>query len=140
MTLMKWDPFRDLIHYHQRLTAPLTGENDSFGSWIPPVDVFENGDDLIIRAEVPGLDRKDIDIRVEDNRLVIQGERKRESEFDEEAAYRLERSFGAFTRSFLLPKTVDAGRIGAAYRDGVLEVRLPKTEVAKPRKIEISAA
>jgi len=140
MTLVRWDPFRDLLNLHQRLTAPLTGASDAFGAWIPPVDIFEKGDDLVIRAEVPGLSRKDIDIRVEDNRLVIQGERTREAEFDEEHAYRLERSFGAFTRSFLLPKTVDAGRIGASYRDGVLEVRLPKTEVAKPRKVEIAAS
>ena len=129
MTLVRWDPFR-----------ALAAANDAFGSWIPPVDIFEQGDDLVLRAEVPGVGRKDIDIRVEDNRLVIQGQRTREAGFDEESAYRLERAYGTFTRSFLLPETVDAGRIHAGYRDGVLEVRLPKTEAARPRKIEISAS
>ncbi len=106
---------------------------------MPPVDIFERGDDLIIRAEVPGLDKNEIDISVEDNRLVIKGERKREREFNEENAYRLERAFGTFMRSFLLPKTVDSSKISASYTNGVLEITLPKAETAKPRKVQIEA-
>ena len=140
MTLMKWDPFRDLMNLQRQMNSTGWSGSDSFGSWAPAVDIFELGDDLVIRAEVPGVDREDIDIRVEENRLVIAGERKREAEFGEENAFRLEREFGSFTRSFLLPKTVDATCITATHRNGVLELRLPKAEVAKPRKIEINAA
>jgi len=140
MTLVRLDPFRDLLNLHQRLTSPVMGASDAYGSWVPPVDIFEKGDDLVIRAEIPGVEKNDIDIRVEENRLVIQGERTREKEFDEDSAYRLERSFGGFTRSFQLPKTVDAERISAACRHGVLEIKLPKAEAAKPRKIAIDAA
>ena len=135
MTLVKWDPLRDLMNLQRRLVA-----EDSYGTWAPVVDIFEKGDDLVISAEVPGLERDEIDIRVENNTLVLRGERKRESELDEKDAYRLERSFGAFTRSFTLPKTVDASRITASYKNGVLEIKLPKAEEAKPRQIEIKVA
>ena len=135
MTLVRWDPFRDLMNLHQRLAA-----EDSTGSWAPVVDIFENGDDLVIRAEVPGLEKDEIDIHVENNTLILRGERKRESDFNQKDAYRLERSFGVFTRSFTLPKTVDASRIDASYRNGVFDVRLPKAEEAKPRQIEIKVA
>jgi len=140
MTLVKWDPFRDLVNLHQRVSNQLTGTNDAYGTWVPPVDIFEKGDELVIRAEVPGLDKKEIDISVEDNRLVIQGERQREQEFSEDNAYRLERSFGSFVRSFMLPKTVDATKIAATYINGVLEITLPKAEAAKPRRVEIAAS
>ena len=140
MTLVRWDPFRDLMGLHQRFTQPAVGSDDSYGSWAPTVDIFERGDDLVIRAELPGVERDDIDVRVEDNTLMLSGERKRESEFDEENAYRLERVYGKFLRSFRLPKTVDATRIEASYKNGVLEISLPKAEEARPRKIDISAA
>jgi HSP20 family protein len=125
---------------HQRPSTRYIGTNDKDGTWVPPVDIFEKGDDLVIRAEVPGLEKGEIDISVEDNRLVIHGERVRESEFDEASAYRLERTFGSFVRSFMLPKTIDATTISASYCNGVLEIKLPKVEAAKPRKIEIAAA
>jgi HSP20 family protein len=140
MTLVKWDPFRDLANLHQRMSTQVGGTHDSFGAWAPPVDIYEKGDDLVIRAELPGVDKKEIDINVEDNRLIIQGERTRDTEFDEKSAYRLERTFGSFVRSFMLPKTVDAGKISATYVNGVLEITLPKAEAAKPRKVEIAAA
>ena len=140
MTLVKWDPFRDLANLHQRMSTQFGGTNDAYGTWAPPVDIFEKGDDLVIRAELPGLEKKDIDIHVEDNRLVIQGERTRDQELDENNAYRLERAFGSFVRGFMLPKTVDASKISATYVDGVLEIKLPKAEAAKPQKVEIAAA
>lgn len=140
MTLVKWDPFRDLVNLHQRMSTQFGGTDDAYGTWVPAVDIFEKGDDLVIRAELPGVDKKNIDISVEDNRLVIQGERAREEGFDETSAYRLERTFGSFVRSFMLPKTVDATKIAAAYVNGVLEVTLPKAEAAKPRKVDIAAA
>lgn len=140
MTLVRWDPFRDLMGLHQRFNQAASGSEDTYGSWAPTVDIFERGEDLVIRAELPGVERDDIEVRVEDNTLMLSGERKREQEFDEANAYRLERVYGKFMRSFRLPKTVDASHIEASYKNGVLEVRLPKAEEAKPRKIEISAA
>ena len=140
MTLVKWDPFRDLANLHQRMSTQFTGTNDAYGAWAPAVDIFEKGDDLVIRAELPGMNKKEIDISVEDNRLEIRGERTRDQEFDENKAYRLERTFGSFVRSFMLPKTVDASKIAATYVNGVLEVALQKAEAAKPRKVEIEAA
>ncbi|MCP3979431.1 MAG: Hsp20/alpha crystallin family protein [bacterium] len=140
MTLTRWDPFRDLLSLAHRAGSPVLGSDDAYGAWAPAVDIVEKGDSLIIRAEIPGVDKSDIDVRVEDNSLVLRGERKREEELDEGNAYRLERAFGAFVRSFRLPKHVDASRIAAKYSDGVLEVELPKADEAKPRKVEIQAA
>ena len=109
-------------------------------SWVPAVDVFERQDHLVIRAEAPGLKREDMDVHIENGVLTLQGERKRDSEVNEENAFRMERTYGTFTRSFTLPRTVDASRVSAAYKDGVLEVTVPKVETAKPKKIEINAA
>ncbi len=138
MTLVRWDPFRDLLSAQQRILGPFAS-GETFGTWAPAVDIFEKGEDLVLRAEVPGVEKNDIQVSVEDNRLVIQGERKREDEIDDEHAYRLERSIGQFVRSFVLPKTVDASKIQASYTNGVLEVRLPKADTAKPRRIAIQA-
>jgi HSP20 family protein len=138
MTLVKWDPFRDLLSLNRRMS--LWPSEDACGTWAPSVDIFEHDDNLVIRAELPGVERDDIDISVENNTLVLRGERKREKELKEENAYRLERVFGVFTRSFSLPKTVDPQGIAASYKNGVLEIRLPKAEAAKPRKVEIEAA
>ncbi len=136
MTLMRWDPFRELINFQQSVLA----DDDSFGAWVPSVDVFEKGDDLVIRAELPGVQREDIAIDIDDGTLTLQGERKRDQEMEDGRTYRVERSFGRFTRRFDLPKTVDASKISAQYKDGVLEIRLPKMDEAKPRKIQIQAA
>ena len=141
MTLVRWDPFRNLMNLQQQLQQQLTSSGeDSYGPWAPVVDIFEKGDDLVIFAEVPGLELDDVDISIENNTLVLRGERKRKTEFDERDAHRLERTFGFFTRSFTLPKTVDSDRISASYKNGVLELTLPKVEQAKLRKIEIKAA
>ena len=138
MTLVHGDPLRDLWHAQPRIWDPFAS-GETFGTWAPAVDLFEKSDDLILRVELPGVDRNEIQICVEENRLVIQGERKREDEIRGANAYRLERSVGAFVRSFVLPKTVDATKIQASYTSGVLEVRLPKAEIAKPRRIAIQA-
>jgi HSP20 family protein len=125
------------MNLQQQLTSRA---EDTYGTWAPVVDIFEKGDDLVICAEVAGLEQDDVEINIENNTLVLRGERKRKTEFEEKDAYRLERTFGAFTRSFTLPKTVDSDRISASYKNGVLELTLPKAEQAKPRKIEIQAA
>jgi len=139
MTLVRWDPMRELLNLHARFANPPESGDDSYGSWAPAVDIFERGDDLIIRAEIPGVDKDDIDVNVEKNTLVIRGERKREKECEEDRTYRMERLFGNFVRTFSLPRTVDTSRISASCKDGVLELQLPKAEEAKPKRIEIKA-
>ena len=134
MKLVRWNPFGDLLSLHDHLSS------ESNMAWSPFVDVFERDDDLVIRAEVPGVDRKDIEVRVENGTLVIHGERKRDTELSEANAYRQERYYGSFTRRFSLPKGLDHSRVQATYKDGVLELTLPKAEEAKPKRIEIRAA
>jgi HSP20 family protein len=145
MQLTRWDPVRDLIQISNRLSRFATddsgrfGGEDSYGSWVPPVDIFEKNETLVLRVELPGVEKDDIDIRVENGVLTLHGQRRREQEFDEKNAYRLERSYGAFSRSFSLPTIVDSSKIVATYRDGVLEVTLPKAEEAKPKRVPIQA-
>ncbi len=144
--LSTWDPFRDILGFQDRFNRPLGDTQghlssiEGFGAWIPPVDVIEKDDRLIFRAEIPGVNRDDIDVNVENGTLVLRGEKKQETQVDNESAHRVERSYGSFSRSFALPTSVAADRITANYRDGVLEVVLPKAEEAKPRKIKILGA
>jgi HSP20 family protein len=115
-------------------------EDATYGAWVPPVDIFQDKDNLVLRAEVPGVDKNAIDVRVENGLLTLQGERKTDTDLDEKNAFRRERTFGRFARSFTLPTSVDASRITAKYGDGVLEIVLPKAEAAKPKRVEIQAA
>jgi len=144
MTLVRWDPFRDLAALHGRFNQVLSADSDSVegrhGDWAPPVDIIEQGDALIIRAELPGLNTDDIDIRVENGKLVLRGERKHGKQTDDTKVYRLERVYGTFVRRFTLPTSVDSSKISAAYKNGVLEVTLPKADEAKERKVEIKVA
>ena len=140
MTLVRWDPFKELMSMQRRFAGDLEQGESAYGAWAPAVDIFERGDDLVIRTEIPGVEKGDIDIDVENTKLTIRGERKRDKEFDEKNAYRMERVYGRFARSFNLPRTVDSSRISAIYKDGVLELTLPKAEEAKPKRIEINAA
>jgi HSP20 family protein len=127
MMLTHWTPTREF-------------EDRKRSGWTPSIDVVERKDALVFRAELAGVPAADIDVRVEDNTLQFSGERKREVENGDETAFRRERFFGKFERRFRLPDTIDASKIDAHYRDGVLEVVLPKLERAKPRKVEIRAA
>ena len=146
MNVVRWDPFRDLVTLSDRLNRALAeppgpfAANTSYGSWSPPVDIFERTDGLVIRAEIPGVQKDEIDVRIENNVLTLHGERRQEEGFDESNAHRLERIYGSFTRSFSLPTSVDSTHISAAYRDGVLEIVLPKAEEAKPKRIQIQSA
>jgi len=108
------------------------------GDWMPLVDIYENDrHELLIKAEMPGMKREDIDIKVENNTLTIRGERRRESEVREEQYHRVERSYGSFSRSFSLPSTVDSEKVSAEYKDGVLTILLPTREEAKPRQVAV---
>jgi HSP20 family protein len=128
MTIVRWDPFRDF-----GFTAPST--------WMPPVDIFQTGDhELVLKAELPDLSREDIDINIENFVLTIKGEKKVSNDVKEEQYHHAERRYGTFSRSFSLPQTVDPNRVSAEYKNGVLTVRLPLREEAKPRSIKVDVA
>jgi HSP20 family protein len=128
MTIVRWDPFRDF-----GFTSPST--------WMPPVDIFQTNDhELVLKAELPDMSREDIDITVENFVLTIKGEKKIATDVKDDQYHHIERRYGAFSRSFSLPQTVDASRVSAEYKNGVLTVRLPLREEAKPRSIKVDVA
>jgi len=139
----RWNPQQNLdtIHNHlSRFLEPFTRVADEdlvSGAWVPPVDVAETQEKIIVRAEVPGMKQEEIQIEFENGLLTIRGERKLVK--DEGVTFhRVERTFGNFSRSFTLPRTVDPEKISATYRDGVLEIEVPKKEEAKPKQIRIA--
>jgi HSP20 family protein len=146
MAIVRFDPFRDLASMQDRINR-IFGEaylrnNDeevsNRGDWRPVVDIFENDKhEIVLRAELPGLKREEIDIRVENNTLTLKGERKRDAEVKQESYHRVERSYGAFSRSFSLPATINTEKVGATFTDGVLTITLPLREEAKPRQIQV---
>ena len=146
MAIVRWEPFRDLVasqrdfdRLFREAFSPVFGEGElSTRTWAPPVDIYENGDNLVLKAELPGVDPKEVEIRVEDNTLYLKGERKFEKEVKEENYHRVERSYGAFTRTFSLPNTIDSDKVQAEYKDGVLTLTMPKKEEAKPKTIKIN--
>lgn len=146
MAIVRWDPLREIAQFSDRLNRIFADEStrtfrdDAYGAWIPPVDIFEKGDNLVIRAELPGVQKDDIDVRIENGILSLRGERKRQSDVDEAGAYRLERVYGSFSRSFALPTTVNSSKVTAMFKDGILEISVPKSEEAKPKRVEIDAA
>ena len=128
MTIVRWDPFREF-----GFAAPNT--------WMPPVDIFQTGDhELVLKAELPDMSREDIDITVENFVLIIKGEKKFSNEVKEDQYHHVERRYGAFSRSFSLPQTVDSAKVAAEYKNGLLTVRLPLREEAKPRQIKVDVA
>jgi HSP20 family protein len=145
MAIVKVDPFRELVAMQDRI-ARLFGdvyvrdEDTSFrGSWTPAVDIYETDHhDLVLKAELPGLNREDIEVTVENSTLVLKGARKFDAEVKEENYRRVERTYGTFHRSFTLPITVDASRVSADFKNGVLTVKLPFREEAKPRTINVN--
>ena len=148
MSMVRFDPFRDLAVLQDRMNRLF---NDAYqprqsddlmsrGTWSPAVDIYETDGALVLKAELPDMRREDIDVSVENNTLTIRGERKLDHEIKQESFHRVERAYGSFVRSFSLPHTVDATKIGAEYKNGVLTVKLPVREEAKPRQIQIEAA
>jgi len=149
MAIVRWEPFRDFQAVQDRLNrvfdeafrGTARGNDDEWalgGSWAPSVDIFEHEGNLVLKAELPGVDPKDVDVRVENNVLTLRGERKFESEVKREKYHRVERAYGTFSRSFTLPNVVDTEKIKADYKDGVLQVTLPQREEAKPKQIQVS--
>jgi HSP20 family protein len=128
MTITRFDPFREFAVFPR-------------GSWAPPVDIFETAThDLVIKAELPDVSREDVEVTVENNVLTLKGEKKLPADVKEEQFRRVERDYGVFTRSFTLPNFVDAGKVTADFKNGVLTVRLPYRDEAKPRTINVEVA
>jgi HSP20 family protein len=147
MTIVRWDPSRDMAALQEGLSRMLEGvyrrpqEDLNRGAWVPVVDVYTNGQhELVLKAELPDMKEEDIDVTVEDNTLTLSGEKKLDTEVTEDQFHRIERSYGAFARTFALPPTVDPAKVSAQYKAGVLTVRLPLREEAKPNKIKVAVA
>lgn len=147
MALVRWDPWTTLPTLQDRInrlfedTFPTrqTGaeEEMSLMDWRPTVDTYEEGDNIVIKAELPGVKKEDVSIDVKNNVLTLKGERKHEDNVEDENYYRRECAYGKFQRAFTLPDSVDPDKIEASYKDGILKVTVPKTEESKAKKIEI---
>lgn len=147
MAIVRWEPFRDLITLQDRMNRMFderfgrvqAGDiNMVTGAWSPAVDIYETDHDIIVKAELPEMKEKDIDIRLENDTLTLKGERKFEKETREENYHRVERAYGAFSRSFTLPTSVDQDKISAEYKDGVLKITLPKKVETKSKHIKVN--
>jgi HSP20 family protein len=142
--LTRWEPSRGLTTLQDQInrlfssSLDQTGEEASLSAWAPAVDIYETEHELVVKADLPEVDPKDLDIRVENNILTIRGERKFEKKVNEENYLRVERSYGSFARSFTLANTVNAEAIKADYQNGVLTLSIPKREEAKPKQIKVN--
>ena len=145
MAITRWDPFREVISLQNRFHSIFRDFKESEGplttaNFVPPVDIYEDEKKVVIKLEVPGIEEKDLDVRVENNTLTVRGERKFESEEKEENFHRIERSYGSFYRAFTLPTTVDADHVEAKYTAGVLKLELKKKVEAQPKQIKVNVA
>ena len=152
MAIVRWDPFRELEEMSDRLNrvfgrSPLTRSSDteskdamSTFDWAPNVDIAETNEEFQIKAELPEVKKEDVKVSVDDGLLRIEGERKQEKEEKGKKVHRIERSYGSFLRTFTLPDNVDGSNVRGEFKDGILNVRLPKTEKAKPKTVEIKVA
>jgi HSP20 family protein len=148
MTLVRWsDPIREFAQIQDRINRVFNDYGRAedglltSGAWVPPVDIYQNGDhEVVLKAELPEMNREDIDITVDNGTLTIRGEKKLSSDVKEEQFHRIERRYGLFNRSFTLPRTVDTTKVAAEYKNGVLTVKLPLREEAKPRQVKIDVA
>lgn len=146
MNIVKYDPFRDLRSLQDEMNRLFSGtfsrggqDEIMRGAWSPQVDIFENKDQIVLEAELPGMKAEDVNISIENNVLTLYGERKFEKKDEQDNFHRVERSYGSFTRSFTLPPTVSSESADAEFENGVLRLTLAKREEAKPRRIEIKA-
>ena len=147
MTMVRLDSLRDVAGLQDRLSRVFEGfygrpqEDLTRGAWVPAVDIYSNGQhELVLKAELPDMKEEEIEVAVEGNTLTLRGEKKLDTEIAEDQFHRIERSYGSFARTFGLPPTVDADKVKAEYKAGVLTVRLPLREEAKPKQIKVAAA
>ena len=146
MSITRYDPFRDLRMlqdevnrlFSSNLSRSFGDENIARGAWAPTVDIYENKDQIVLEAELPGMNREDFELSIENNVLTLRGERRFEKKDESDNYHRVERSYGSFTRSFTLPQTVSPENVSAEYKNGVLRVVLQKREEVKARRIEIA--
>ena len=144
MALMRWSPWRDMLSLQNDMSRVFPGwgvgdkEEMLTTDWSPQVDIYEDEAGIKLRADVPGVAQNDLDVKVENGMLTIKGERKLEKEDKKENYHRIERVYGAFTRSFLLPDYADTEKVEAKFKDGVLEVALPKKAEKQPKKIKVA--
>ena len=144
MNVVRFDPFQQVNRLQERVNRLFSDafyqpqeETDFYGVWSPVVDIYETENDLVLKAEMPGLKPENVDIRIENNTLTLKGERKFEEVVKKENYHRMERSYGTFIRSFTLPRTVEQEKVCAEFKEGVLTVSLPKKEETKPKQISI---
>ena len=143
MVVTRWEPLKDLMALQERMnklfdeTFSRGAQDVDVGAWSPPVDIMEQGDEIIIKMEIAEVEQKEIDIKVEGDALTIKGERKLEEGTKREDYVRLERPYGSFSRSFSLPTTVDHEKVKASHKDGILRLVLPKKEETKPKQIKV---
>jgi len=142
MSLIRWDPFRELESIQARLNrlAGEAGEVAAFADWTPAVDVQEVGNEYLVKADLPDVKREDVKVTFEDGVLTLEGERKLEKEEKAGKFHKVERAYGKFVRRFAMPSEIDSGKVEATFKDGVLNVRLPKAEGAKPKTIQVKVA
>ena len=144
MTITRWDPFREVVSMQDRLNSLFRAMNDggesplTTASFVPAVDIYEDTQKVVLKLEVPGIEEKDLDVRVENNTLTVKGERKFEKEEKEENFHRIERRYGSFYRAFTLPSTVNTENVQASYNAGVLKLELAKKAEAQPKQIKIN--
>ncbi len=146
MAIIRWDPFREVSALQERMnrlfsdlrtSSPLREEEISQGSWVPPVDIYETEDSLVFKAELPGVTKDDITVEVKDNTMTLKGEKRFEKDVKEESYHRVERAYGGFQRAFTLPGMVEQDKVKAKFKDGILEIVLPKAEKAKPKQVRV---
>jgi len=142
MTITRWDPFREAVALQNRVNSLFRDLNDgdspAAASFVPAVDIYEDAKKVVLKLEVPGIEEKDLDIRVENNTLTVKGERKFEAEEKEQNFHRIERRYGSFFRAFTLPSTVDTENVAASCKAGVLRLELSKKPEAQPKQIKIN--
>jgi len=142
--ITRWDPFQNLSSLQEQVNRllqsnfPARSDNSALTTWAPAVDIYETENELVLKADLPAISEKDLDVRIENNMLTIRGERKFEQEVKEENYLRVERTYGSFSRSFSLPNTVNTEAIKAEYKNGVLTVQLPKRAESKPKQVKVN--
>lgn len=133
------DPFRELASFFENFTEPTGKDQLTAGTFVPPVDVYEDEHNLVLKLEIPGIHEEELDVQVENNTLTIKGERKFEKEEKEENFHRIERRYGSFLRTFRLPNTINTDSVEAHYDKGILKITLAKRAEAKPKQIKVGA-
>jgi HSP20 family protein len=143
-SITRWEPFRNLSTLQDQVNrlfetgSPARTDNSALTTWAPTVDIYETENELVIKADLPEISEKELDVRVENNMLTIRGERKFEEKVKEDNYLRIERTYGSFSRSFSLPNTVNSEAIKAEYKNGVLTVEMPKRAESKPKQVKVN--